>query len=49
MNQDKSPSGANPIVRLDKVNKFFGDLHVLKDHADLGTDLLQCLGGLAMG
>jgi len=31
MNQDKSPSGADPIVRLDKVNKFFGDLHVLKD------------------
>ncbi|WP_284047836.1 amino acid ABC transporter ATP-binding protein [Halomonas gemina] len=31
MNQDKSPSGADPIVRLEKVNKHFGELHVLKD------------------
>ncbi|HSP56920.1 MAG TPA: amino acid ABC transporter ATP-binding protein [Halomonas sp.] len=31
MNPDKSLSGADPIVRLDKVNKHFGSLHVLKD------------------
>ncbi|MBB3190069.1 amino acid ABC transporter ATP-binding protein [Halomonas cerina] len=31
MNPDTSPSGAHPIVRLEKVNKHFGSLHVLKD------------------
>jgi len=31
MNHEKSLSGADPIVRLDKVNKHFGSLHVLKD------------------
>ncbi|MDN3555936.1 amino acid ABC transporter ATP-binding protein [Halomonas maura] len=31
MNQETSTSGGEPIVRLDKVNKHFGSLHVLKD------------------
>ncbi|WP_163557894.1 amino acid ABC transporter ATP-binding protein [Halomonas sp. NO4] len=31
MNHDTSPSAADPIVHLDKVNKHFGSLHVLKD------------------
>ncbi|WP_318152535.1 amino acid ABC transporter ATP-binding protein [Halomonas sp. M4R1S46] len=31
MNQETSKSGGEPIVRLDKVNKHFGSLHVLKD------------------
>ncbi|MEQ6917859.1 amino acid ABC transporter ATP-binding protein [Halomonas aquatica] len=31
MKDDKSTSGVDPIVRMDKVNKHFGSLHVLKD------------------
>ncbi|SDI90820.1 amino acid ABC transporter ATP-binding protein [Billgrantia gudaonensis] len=31
MNHDKSPSTDAPIVQLEKVNKHFGSLHVLKD------------------
>ncbi|WP_104203129.1 amino acid ABC transporter ATP-binding protein [Billgrantia saliphila] len=31
MTQDNSPSSAEPIVHMAKVNKYFGDLHVLKD------------------
>ncbi|WP_111415133.1 ATP-binding cassette domain-containing protein [Billgrantia lactosivorans] len=31
MNRGNSPSPAAPIVSMDKVNKHFGDLHVLKD------------------
>ncbi|KAA0010689.1 amino acid ABC transporter ATP-binding protein [Billgrantia pellis] len=31
MTQDNSPSSAEPIVHMAKVNKSFGDLHVLKD------------------
>ncbi|ATJ84768.1 amino acid ABC transporter ATP-binding protein [Halomonas beimenensis] len=31
MNDETSKSGGEPIVRLDKVNKYFGSLHVLKD------------------
>ncbi|MGQ4877901.1 amino acid ABC transporter ATP-binding protein [Billgrantia sp. LNSP4103-1] len=31
MMRDNSPSAAAPIVRMQKVNKHFGNLHVLKD------------------
>ncbi|WP_275288058.1 amino acid ABC transporter ATP-binding protein [Halomonas elongata] len=31
MNHEKSTSGAEPIVRLNKLNKHFGSLHVLQD------------------
>ncbi len=31
MTQRTSPSGGEPIVRMEKLNKSFGDLHVLKD------------------
>lgn len=31
MNHDKSPSTTAPMVKLEKVNKHFGSLHVLKD------------------
>ncbi|MGM0782511.1 MAG: amino acid ABC transporter ATP-binding protein [Pseudomonadota bacterium] len=31
MNHDKTPSTAAPMVKLEKVNKHFGSLHVLKD------------------
>ncbi|NIC05424.1 amino acid ABC transporter ATP-binding protein [Billgrantia bachuensis] len=31
MNRDNTPSDAAPIVQMEKVNKHFGELHVLKD------------------
>ncbi|CBV44340.1 amino acid ABC transporter ATP-binding protein [Halomonas elongata] len=31
MNHEKSTTGAEPIVRLNKLNKHFGSLHVLQD------------------
>jgi glutamine transport system ATP-binding protein len=31
MKRDNSPSAAAPIVRMQEVNKHFGELHVLKD------------------
>ncbi|GED22674.1 amino acid ABC transporter ATP-binding protein [Halomonas halmophila] len=31
MNQQKSKAGAEPIVRMNKLNKHFGDFHVLQD------------------
>ncbi len=35
--QGASPAGTEPLVVIDKVNKYFGDLHVLKD-IDLTVD-----------
>ncbi|WP_043531246.1 amino acid ABC transporter ATP-binding protein [Litchfieldella xinjiangensis] len=31
MSSSQTPTSETPIVRMDKVNKHFGDLHVLKD------------------